>query len=105
MVSEHRYPDSAIPQQSKKAAQEEQQASNGNQYMRITRAEVVWSSAWNQNLHLLFAETHRFRKVFQLQTQSWRLLGVRTKIKGNNAHLFMNTREICSKIIWFYFLI
>jgi len=42
MVSEHRYPDSAIPQQSKKA-QEEQQASDGNQYICITAIGVVWS--------------------------------------------------------------
>jgi hypothetical protein len=49
MVSEHRYPDSAIPQQSKKAAQEERQASDSNQYICITRIEVVWSSAWNKS--------------------------------------------------------
>jgi len=42
MVSEHRYPDSAIPQQSKEA-QEEQQASDSNQYTCIARTEVVWS--------------------------------------------------------------
>jgi len=42
MVSEHSVEENPIPQQSKEA-QEEQQASNGNQYMRITRTEVVWS--------------------------------------------------------------
>ena len=49
MVSEHRYPDSAIPQQSKKAAQEERQTSDGDQYICITRIEVVWSSAAGGN--------------------------------------------------------
>ena len=65
MVSEHSVEENPTPQQSEKAAQGEQQASGGNQYICITHIEVVWSSAWNKNLHLLFAETHRFRKVFQ----------------------------------------
>ena len=65
MVSEHSVEENPIPQQSKKVAQGEQQASDGNQYICITAIGVVWSSAWNKNLHLLFAETHCFRKVFQ----------------------------------------
>ena len=65
MVSGHSVEENPIPQQSKKAAQEEQQASDSNQYICITHHELVWSSAWSKNLHLLLAETHRFRKVFQ----------------------------------------
>ena len=57
MVSEHRYPDSAIPQQSEKEGQEEQQASDSNQYKCITAIEVVWSSAWNKNLHFLLTSS------------------------------------------------
>ena len=43
MVSGYSVEENPIPQQSKKAAQEEQQASDSNQYICITRIEVVWS--------------------------------------------------------------
>ena len=42
MVSEHSVEENPIPQQSKEA-QEEQQASDSNQYICITAIGVVWS--------------------------------------------------------------
>ena len=43
MVSVHSVEENPIPQQSKKVAQGEQQASDGNQYICITAIGVVWS--------------------------------------------------------------
>jgi len=43
MVSEHSVEENPIPQQREKKAQEEQQASDGNQYICIAAIGVVWS--------------------------------------------------------------
>jgi len=43
MVSGHSVEENPIPQQSKKVAQREGQASDINQYICITCIEVVWS--------------------------------------------------------------
>jgi len=50
MVSEHSVEENPIPQQSKEA-QEEQQASDSNQYVCITCVEVVWSRSPLSPLH------------------------------------------------------
>ena len=48
MVSEHSFEENPIPQQSKKKAQGEQQASDSNQYICIICIEAIWSSAWSK---------------------------------------------------------
>jgi len=65
MVSEHSVEENPTPQQSEKAAQGEQQASDSNQYICITAIGVVWSSAWNKNLHFLLTKTQDARYVLQ----------------------------------------
>jgi len=49
MVLEHSVEENPIPRQTGQVAQEEQQASDRNQYMCITSIEAVWSSAAGVN--------------------------------------------------------